>query len=73
MRTASFSTVTSTVPFQYLLHLLTVPVRVGDTETRFIFDTGIGVNLISDSLARAVGCTPSSPGRSPAAGCRVSR
>ena len=34
---------------------------MGDTETRFIFDTGIGVNLISDSLARAVGCTPSGP------------
>ena len=52
---------TSAVPFQYLLHLLTIPVRVGDTETRFIFDTGIGVNLVSDSLARAVGCTPSGP------------
>ena len=50
---------TSTVPFQYLAHLLTVPVRVGGTETRFVFDTGIGVNLVSDSLARAVGCSPS--------------
>ena len=50
---------TSTVPFQYLAHLLTVPVRVGDTETKFVFDTGIGVNLVSDSLARAVGWTPS--------------
>jgi predicted aspartyl protease len=59
VRSASFSTVTSTVPFQYLAHLLTVPVRVGDTEARFVFDTGIGVNLISDSLARAVGWTPS--------------
>ena len=49
----------STVPFQYLAHLLTVPVCVGDTETRFIVDTGIGVNLISDSLARAVGAAPS--------------
>jgi hypothetical protein len=51
--------VTTTVPFQYLAHLLTVPVGVGDTETRFVFDTGIGVNLVSDSLARAVGWTPS--------------
>jgi predicted aspartyl protease len=51
--------VISTVPFQYLSHFLTVPVCVGDTETRFIFDTGIGVNLVSASLARAVGCTPS--------------
>ena len=59
MRSTNFSTVTSTVPFQYLAHLLTVPVCVGDTETRFVFDTGIGVNLVSDSLARAVGCSPS--------------
>jgi hypothetical protein len=47
--------VTTTVPFQYLMHLLTIPVCVGDTETRFIVDTGIGVNLVSDSLARALG------------------
>jgi len=51
--------VASTVPFQYLMHLLTVPVWAGETETRFIVDTGIGVNLISDSLARAVGAAPS--------------
>ena len=50
---------TTTVPFQYLMHLLTIPVCVGDTETRFIFDTGIGVNLVSDSLARALGAAPS--------------
>jgi Aspartyl protease len=50
--------VTSAVPFQYLMHLLTVPVCVGDTEARFIVDTGIGVNLVSDSLARAVGAAP---------------
>ncbi|MGH3155998.1 MAG: retropepsin-like aspartic protease [Streptosporangiaceae bacterium] len=49
------------MPFQYLLHLLTVPVRVGDTDARFIFDTGIGVNMVSASLAGAVGCTPSGP------------
>ena len=50
---------TTTVPFQYLMHLLTIPVCVGDAETRFIFDTGIGVNLVSDSLARALGAEPS--------------
>ena len=49
---------TSSVPFEYLAHFTTVPVRVGDTETRFIFDTGIGVNLISQSLATRVGCAP---------------
>lgn len=52
---------TSTVPFQYLRHCLTVPVRVGDTQARFIVDTGIGVNLVSDALAAALGCVPSGP------------
>lgn len=59
--TGTFCTVTTTVPFEYLAHVLTVPVCVGDTETRFIFDSGIGVNLISDSLAREIGCPPSGP------------
>jgi hypothetical protein len=44
------------VPFEYLAHFTTVPIRLGDIETRFIFDTGIGVNLISESLATRVGC-----------------
>ena len=62
----------STVPFQYLMHLLTVPVWAGETETRFIVDTGIGVNLISDSLAAR--SAPRRPGRSsPAAGCPARR
>jgi hypothetical protein len=46
------------VPFEYLAHLLTVPVRVGDVDTRFIFDTGIGLNLISEALAARTGCEP---------------
>jgi Aspartyl protease len=46
------------VKFEYLAHVLTVPVRVGDIETRFIFDTGIGPNLISEALAAKVGCSP---------------
>ncbi len=49
---------TSSVPLDYLAHFTTVPVRLGDIETRFIFDTGIGVNLISESLAQRVGCVP---------------
>jgi predicted aspartyl protease len=49
----------SAVPFRYLQHLLVVPVLVGGIETRFIFDTGIGVNVISESLAAKVGCSPS--------------
>jgi hypothetical protein len=50
--------VTTTVPFQYLAHLVTIAVCVGDTESRFIVDTGMGVNLVSDSLAQALGCSP---------------
>jgi hypothetical protein len=50
--------VISNVPFEYLAHLLTVPVRVGDVDTRFIFDTGIGLNLISEALAARTGCEP---------------
>jgi hypothetical protein len=38
--------------------VLRVPVRVCDTETRFVFDTGIGINLISEGLAAKVGCCP---------------
>ncbi|HXC81921.1 MAG TPA: beta-eliminating lyase-related protein [Trebonia sp.] len=49
---------TSVVPFEYMSHVLTIPVRVGDIETRFIFDTGIGLNLISEDLANRVGCHP---------------
>ena len=48
----------SAVPFQYENHMLAVPVVVGDVETTFIFDTGIGVNLISPDLAAKVGCVP---------------
>jgi len=50
--------VTSTVAFEYLRHFLTVPVRAGGVETRFILDTGIGLNLISEALAGQVGCQP---------------
>lgn len=39
--------VTSTVPFAYLRHALTVPVRVAGAETRFILDTGAGLNMVS--------------------------
>jgi hypothetical protein len=48
----------SVVPFHYQDHMLAVPVLVGEVETTFIFDTGIGVNLISPGLAAEVGCVP---------------
>ena len=44
------------MPFEYLAHVVTIPVTVGGIEARFIFDTGIGVNLISEDLAAKVGC-----------------
>jgi predicted aspartyl protease len=50
--------VTTAVPFAYRDHLLTIPVSVCGVETRFVFDTGIGVNLVSESLAARVGCFP---------------
>ena len=43
------------MPFQYLAHLLTVPVLAGDVQMRFILDTGIGVNLLSESAAARAG------------------
>ncbi|MDX6414796.1 MAG: hypothetical protein QOH23_2206, partial [Gaiellaceae bacterium] len=38
-------------PFQYLHHLVTVPVTAGDHETRFILDSGIGLTLVTDRFA----------------------
>jgi hypothetical protein len=46
------------MPFEYLSHVLTIPVRVCGIDTKFIFDTGIGLNLISEDLAAKVGCRP---------------
>jgi hypothetical protein len=46
------------VPFRYLHHLVTVPVLVAETDARFVLDSGIGVTLISVSLADRVGWAP---------------
>jgi predicted aspartyl protease len=43
------------VPFEYLKHVLKIPVRAGGIETSFILDTGIGVSLISQALAERAG------------------
>lgn len=51
----------SSVPVEYLAHLLTIPVRAAGVETRFVLDTGIGISLISRSLADRVGCRPDGP------------
>lgn len=43
--------------FAYARHLLTVPVVVnGAHETRFVLDTGIGLTLLSTTLAEQLGC-----------------
>lgn len=44
------------VPFEYLAHLVTVPVAVNGVETTFIVDSGIGCTMVRDTLA---GCVPS--------------
>ena len=46
----------STVPFRYLHHLVTVPVLVGGIEATFVLDSGIGLTLVSGSLATSAGC-----------------
>jgi hypothetical protein len=46
------------VPFEYLHHLVTVPVRVGDVEARLVFDTGMGLVLLTDAVASEAGCVP---------------
>ncbi len=51
----------ASVAFEYLAHLVTVPVTLGGVETRFILDTGIGPSLISEALAVRVCCTPDGP------------
>ena len=47
------------VPFRYAKHLVTVPVVVGQKETRFALNTGAGVTFLSKSLAERVDCLPS--------------
>jgi len=48
--------VSQPIPFERLGHLLTVPVTLAESiQTRFILDTGIGVNLVSRALAEKVG------------------
>ncbi|MGI0081146.1 MAG: aspartyl protease family protein [Nitrososphaerales archaeon] len=47
------------IPFSYVGgHLISIPVRVDETvQSRFILDTGIGLNLISKSLCQKIRCT----------------
>ncbi len=59
MAGAASRPVARAVPFERLHHLLTVPVRLSDRlATRFVLDTGIGVNLLERSFADRVGTVP---------------
>lgn len=51
----------NTVPFEYRGgHLLCVPVKINNSvETKFILDTGAGVNVISSKLAKQLACKSS--------------
>lgn len=49
-------TVMAPVKFRYAGHCVVVPVRLGDVDTEFVLDSGIGVSLISAPLAASVGC-----------------
>lgn len=42
-------------PFDYLHHLVTVPVVASGLHTRFILDSGIGLTLVTDRFAERVG------------------
>ena len=46
------------LPFDRIEHFLTVPVSVGDVETRFVLDTGIGLTLLAETLCARANCTP---------------
>ena len=42
----------ATIPFSFVLgHMITIPVNVNGKEDKFIFDTGIGLTLISKRIA----------------------
>ena len=44
------------MPFDYVAHVLAIPVSVSGIDTKFIFDTGIGINLIAEDLAARANC-----------------
>ena len=46
--------VTETIVFDRVEHLLRVPVQLGGEQRRFLLDTGIGISVVSSSLA--AGC-----------------
>lgn len=54
---ASIKTSNSAVPFEMIgTHITVVPVTVNDSPTKFIFDTGMGPNVISKTLCEKLKC-----------------
>lgn len=45
----------SEVAFEYLQHLVTVPVTIDGIATRFVLDSGIGLTLVREELAVSAG------------------
>jgi hypothetical protein len=50
-------------PFDYLQHLVTVPVRLNGQERRFVLDSGIGLDLVRDTVEGVVANGRSFAGR----------
>jgi hypothetical protein len=48
----------SEVSFDYLQHLVTVPVSVNGIESRFVLDSGIGLTLLRSELAESAAARP---------------
>lgn len=47
------------IPFVYSAgHVMVIPVRVCNRGSFFIFDTGAGINIVSEKLAEKLGCRP---------------
>lgn len=54
---SSFDHAPIAIPFRLFHHTVTIPVLLENSvQSRFILDTGIGGNLISNTLSRRVGC-----------------
>ncbi len=49
----------SGIPFNYVGgHILVIPVKVGSKDSKFILDTGAGVNILSTTLAKTIEYKP---------------
>jgi hypothetical protein len=50
------SAAVSATAFEFVHHLVTVPVAVNGIERRFVLDSGIGITLLSEELCAEAGC-----------------